>query len=282
MNSRLSGLTIALCATLLSSAAVAAPVIVLPADVGTVPGLNQWYRTNFRDVSTGFTSNTTGAITGANPRDGNGSVQMTSTDGTGKVDFAYIWGFVSGRTLGNLNTLSYDWYRSSTSTNPGAQQPAFRLVYDADGASATVDDRGYLIWESTYNGGGATVATDQWVSSNMLGGNFWQRQFSPGFTVENYETNLNEWMNGPRPVDGDVLSAITAILGIEFGIGSGWNGVFNGYVDNPTFRFGTEAVSTFNFELRAPNAVPEPGGLALFGLGLAAWRFVPRRKGTGG
>jgi hypothetical protein len=217
-----------------------------------------------------------------NPRDGNGSVQMTLTDGTGKVDFAYSWGFVSGRTLGNLSVLSYDWYRSGTSTNPGAQQPAFRLAYDADGNSASTSDQGYLIWEATYNGGGPAVTTNQWVSSDMLGGNFWLRQFSPGFTVENYETNLNEWMNGPRPAGSDVLSADTAILGIEFGIGSGWNGVFDGYVDNPTFRFGTEAVSTFNFEFRAPNAVPEPGGLALFGLGLAAWCSVRRRKSLGG
>jgi hypothetical protein len=205
-----------------------------------------------------------------NPRDGNGSVQMTLTDGTGKVDFAYSWGFVSGRTLGNLNVLSYDWYRSGTSTNPGAQQPAFRLAYDADGNSASTSDQGYLIWEATYNGGGPAVTTNQWVSSDMLGGNFWLRQFSPGFTVENYETNLNEWMNGPRPAGSDVLSADTAILGIEFGIGSGWNGVLT---DMSIIRPFVSALK------RSRHSISSSGRRMLFrnpaGLRCSVWALLP-------
>lgn len=41
MSTRLSRFSIALCTTVLSSVTVAAPVIVLPADVGTSPALNQ-------------------------------------------------------------------------------------------------------------------------------------------------------------------------------------------------------------------------------------------------
>lgn len=260
----------------------ASTVVVYPGDVANAPVLNQWYLTNFRDVSTGFTSNTTAAVTGTQARNGNGSVQMSLTNGTGKADYAYSWGFVAGRTLGSLNTLSYDWYRSGSSTNPAGQQPAFRLLYDADGNAATTADQGYLIWEQIYNGlngaNNGNVPTNQWVSSDLMGGDFWQRQFSPGNTVENFDTDLQEWIAGAQPsAVADILSGNTAILGIEFGIGSGWNGAFEGFVDNVSFRFGTAEVSNFNFELRQNN-VPEPGGVALAGLALFALLATRRRR----
>lgn len=249
-------------------------VIVTPADVGPA-GLDRWYLDNFRDVSTGRTSHTTAAITAANPRSGNGSVEMSLTDGSGKADYVYSWGFVTGRTLGNLDALSYDWYRSGTSTAASHLQPAMRLAYDADGDAATTGDRGYLIWEQVYNG---TTAIDSWVSSDIIGQNFWMR--IPGHTVENFDTNLAEWMAGAHPdADASRLSANSALLGIEFGIGSGWNGTFSGFVDNVAFGFG-EDTTTFNFEARAAdgNTVPEPGSLALVGLGLLGFAAARKRK----
>ena len=258
-----------------ASHANAAVVVVTPADMSVAPTFNAWYLANYRDASNGYTSTTTAAINTANPRSGDGSVQMSLTDGSGKADFVYNWGFVGGRTLGNLSALSYDWYRSSGGSSPSHLQPAMRLSYDTDGDSTTTEDRGYLIWEQIYNGGGLT--TNVWNTSNIFGGNFWQRQFSPGYTVENFETTLQEWINGPRPADADQLSANTAILGIEFGIGSGWNGSFNGFVDNVTFGFGGES-TTFNFEAAAANAVPEPASALLVGLGLLGLAGARRRK----
>ncbi|MCS0591729.1 PEP-CTERM sorting domain-containing protein [Massilia norwichensis] len=252
----------------LGASAQAAEIVVTPADLG--PGLNKWHLDNYRDTSTGYSSTTTAAITDTKPRSGNGSVEMSLTDGSGKADYVYTWGYVPGRTLGNLSALSYDWQRASGGTAGQHLMPAFRLFYDADGNVGTTNDTGYLIFEQVYNppGNNGPVTTDAWVTSDILGANFWMRQFTPGNTVESYDNTLAEWAAGAHPsAVADLLSADTAILGIEFGIGSGWNGSFQGFVDNVTYRFGSGDVTTFNFETEAAD-VPEPASLALITLGL--------------
>ena len=263
MSTRSAIVTLALLA---STQAFATNITVLPTDLNG-GGLNQWNLANFRGTSNGYTSTTTAGITTTNPHGGNGSVQMSSTDATGKADYAYTWGFIAGRTLGNLTSASFDWYKSGTSS-ASVFAPAMRLLYDADGNPATTADQGYLIFEQVYNPNAASVLADQWISSDLMTSNLWQRQFSPGFTVESYGVSMNDWKSGAnQPGNADQLGANTAILGIEFGIGSGWSGVFNGFVDNVSFGFGGN-VTTFNFEAAAAAAVPEPGSIALLGLGV--------------
>jgi hypothetical protein len=261
-----------------ASNAGAAVITVTPAGISAAPVLNSWYITNVRGTGNGYTSVTAADINTAAPRSGNGSVQLALTDGSGKADFAYYWGFAAGRTLGTLDALSYDWYRAVGGSAPSHLQPAIRLAYDSDGDSNTTSDRGYLVWEQVYNGGG--MVTGQWNSSNVLSGNFWQRQTSPGNTVEDYGTTLAEWMAGPRPgFPADQLSATSAITGIEFGIGSGWNGSFSGFVDNVGFGFNNDK-TVFNFETVGAAEVPEPASALLFAGALIGIGAVRRRTVT--
>ena len=99
MNKRLAQLCFITGILAVSSHVGAAEITVLPSDLGVNGVKNQWYIDNFRDISTGYTSITTAAITDANARSGNGSVKMSLTDGSGKADFAYNWGFVSHEYL---------------------------------------------------------------------------------------------------------------------------------------------------------------------------------------
>ena len=202
---------------------------------------------------------------------------MWLTNSSGKADYAYTWGFDGARTLGSLTSMSYDWYRSSASSAAGVM-PAFRLLYDADGNATTTTDQGYLIFEQVYNPNVASVVSDQWVNTDLMTANLWQRQFSPGTTVESYGVTLANWASGSnQPTNADQLGAGTAILGIEFGIGSGWNGTFTGFVDNVSFGFNND-VTTFNFETAQAAEVPEPGSIALLALGMTGLLAARRRR----
>ncbi len=254
------------------ASAQAAEVVITPGMVSAVPVANQWYSTTSGGPSG------TAAITTTNPRSGNGSVEMSLSNISGKADYTYYWGNLPGRTLSSLSQLSYDWYRDTSSTNSSVQQPAMRLLIDADGSAATTNDFGYLIWEQVYQTPGA-VAAGTWVSSDILSGNFWQRNTSGHKTIEQYGVTLADWQTSPNYDGGLILSADTKILGIEFGIGGGWDGAFRGYVDNVSYGFGADA-TRFNFEADAAGAVPEPATLALVGLALLGVAAA-RRRGRG-
>jgi hypothetical protein len=216
-------------------------------------------------------------------RSGNGSVYLQTVNGpagdSSKADFELLASgtalggnyFAAGSfgTLGELTSLGYDWYRDSSSTNSAGQHPALRILVDADGDLNTTGDRGGLVFEIAYNGS-ATATTDTWVTEDIFsynagdGANLWTFGAGMTFAQEGYGNSLADWVAGI-----DTIDANSAVLGFSMGVGSGW-GPFEGAVDNLVVGFnGSE--TTYNFEV-----VPEPGSIALLGLGGLA--LIRRRR----
>ncbi len=228
---------------------------------GQAVGTSGWYYNNVRN------SGTVGIRTDL-PRSGNGSVWFNSPSGTAKADIEYLANAVniSGNYYANgslgafssLTGMAYDWYRASSSTVGSHLHPVMRVVLDQDGNLATTGDRGGLVFELAYNGGGP-ASTDTWVtqaisSSSVLWG-------FGAFPDGGYTTTLASWQ---------ASYSSAAILGFSLGVGSGWVGQFTGAVDNATWSLSSSSTS-FNFEV-----VPEPAETAVFGglglLGFVLWR----------
>jgi hypothetical protein len=200
------------------------------------------------------------AITNTNPRSGDGSVEM-STNGSGaKADFQLVQNF---GTLSSLTNLSIDTFRDGLSTADPNLNAAFRLVFQ--NASGQF---GQLIWERVYNLPGATPL-DQWVTNNMTQDHFWLKYFGQP-AVEEFDHNLTFWQ-------GDSRVGNASIVGINFGVGSGWAGTFHGFADNVSIN-GT----TYNFEVNNATATPEPMTALLLGTGLAGVAAKLRRRRKGG
>lgn len=236
-----------------------------PLTPGAALGASGWFYTNVRN----------NGIVGVHndlPRSGNGSARLQSTQGPGglssKADIEYYHQAATGNfsmgTLGAMSTLSYDWYKKSTSA--ASQHAVVRLYIDGDGSAATTNDRGYLVFERGYNGG--SIPTDQWVSDDLFsyaggGANLWQVAFG----VANFDTAgnwqpISTWQSGFTPSPGGkTFNGASVVYGLSLGVGSGW-GTYDGAIDNVTIGFTGAPVYSWNFEV-----VPAPGAMALLGLG---------------
>ncbi len=189
-------------------------------------------------------------------RDGNGSAYFKGTSGASKADLELF--LSQTRSLSNLSELTYEWYRDSGSTVPAHLHPTLRLIVgnNANATLATVG--GYLVYEGIYQDPPiGTADTGTWVFESVLGANVWGTGNLPGaFAV--YDRNFEAW---------DLTVDDLHVYGISIGFGSGWNGEFEGAIDNVSIAFGDSFNDSWNFEV----AVPAPSALLLFGTGLIAF-----------
>ncbi|MCB1582092.1 MAG: hypothetical protein R3E90_09670 [Marinicella sp.] len=212
------------------------------------------------------------------PLFGDGSLMFftdTQTAGQDKADYQLVWQTSTGaidfpqRTLGNVSALNYAWFRDSASTTTDHFIPVFRLYFYDDAGTlgnAADDVLGLLIWEGVYNGLGTPVE-DSWQIMDIFDGKFWvyvSQSAQGSGVIQNYNATLDDWINAnPQGQPGDPqvsLSANTYILGVNVGVGSGWNNSFLGYVDTIRVAFGASDDTLFNFEvcpLFVPNNNPD-------------------------
>lgn len=225
-------------------------------------------------------------ITGTyKPSTETGSLQFTTgnvTNGTDKADFVHtLNGTLGDLAFNGAASIAYDYYVNSSSGALDHLAPALRLYF----LDAATNKTGYLIYEPVYNGYPVSTGgpQDSWVHADITNANFWMRTFGPSATVEKYDYTLDDWANGRTAPGSFVLSSATQILGIEIGVGSGWNGSFNGAVDHVLVDFGrvgATGVST-NFEVsEATAAVPEPATWAMMIAGFGLVGGAMRRRKT--
>ncbi|MFG0291838.1 MAG: hypothetical protein ACF8MJ_01650 [Phycisphaerales bacterium JB050] len=233
------------------------PTLVSPGASQAV-GATGFYYNNVR-------GNGVAGINSTYARSGNGSAFLSTPSGSGKADIEYIPGTALG-TLSSLSSLSYDWYRDSSSTNAAVQHPAIRLLV-TNGVHT-----GGLVFEQAYNG--SNVPTDSWVTEDIFsynggnGANLWTYGAGMTFAEEGYGNTLADWVGGVGTIDGDWV-----VYGISMGVGSGWSGEFEGAVDNLVIGF--DGVETeFNFETLGSTVIPLPSaaGMAFAGIGLIGLR----------
>ncbi|MCC6930007.1 MAG: PEP-CTERM sorting domain-containing protein [Gemmatimonadaceae bacterium] len=256
--------------------------------VGVLPAGAQAQRTVYPGgpwISDVRGSGGSAAITGNNPRNGNGSLELAVSGDlrdwgwfnlfSGDPATTQGWG-----QLSQLTQVGFDWYRVAmgpTGDAPWqAQSPALRLYVRSGPIGAPVYSE--LVWERWY-----TLAqpapTNQWISENATNQMFWRFVTGQGYTIDDCSspatitpgipvktTSPSAWGNGNNCYAlGDAV-----VYGIGVGLGSNWPHAYKAFADNVTLGFNNDPVLAVhdNFELQS-STTPEPATMLLLGSGLA-------------
>ena len=294
-----SKLILGLCAALVAASAFAQATVTVysqdpaPGDLfqNTQSGLTgasfghpNWVYNNVRGNDFSGTLGSVG-IRDNYPRSGNGSVYFKTVSSGGKADIEYFAaptrtgtgpfysdGFRPLGRLSELTHLSYEWYRDGSSTAQDFLHPVLRLGVLRVNSDNSIN-LGYLIFERVFNGFSGAAPTNSWQSDDIVSNNYglWATA-SLGFGDPNVNFSqvfktLSGWVSA-----ANAANATLFVISVNAGIGSGWNGTFEGAVDNITFGFGGN-YTTYNFEV-----VPEPASMLALGSGLIGLLGLRRRK----
>ena len=255
--------------------ASAAVVVVTPSSLG------DWalYKTDISGIINTGTATAEFVNGPATPPLGTGSAHLMTGPGAGNGSAQMRNSGWAGTRIDALTSLSYSTY--ATAWN-GSQMPYLTIYLDTDG-NGTRDDR--LWFEPTYSRASAANGNPNpqadpvlnlWQTWDALDG-MWYSDAVPG-PGSNAKT-LAQYL-AVKPNATIVNDAGQGIGGIRIASGFASAGEnFDANVDN--FTIGTAAgTTTYNFELRAPAAVPEPGSFVLAGLALAGVGAFTRRRKT--
>jgi hypothetical protein len=241
-----------------------------------------------------------GSITGANPRNGNGSLQLSVSGDL--YDWSWFNFFAGDATstpgwglLSDVTRVAFDWYRVGmppTGDVPWERQTPVLRLYIRSG-DPTSPEFSELVWERYYNVGSPTPL-DQWVIEDMSSQLFWRYVVGEGYTINDCSNPVgitpgiplktaaaSTWGNGSNCFADDAI-----VYGIGVGLGSNWPYPYQGFVDNVQLGFaGDQSLAVWdNFELAAPSTVPEPSTVLLLASGLAGLgggALLRRRLGSG-
>lgn len=223
---------------------------------------NQWYQANVG-------GNASVGITTDYARNGDGSVSFSTSGPDSKADLQYY--FTAPVALSSLTSVSYDFFRSSTSAADPNLSPVFRFdIYKGTSFA------GSLVLENVYQNQ-TPSPVDNWttLSANLGSGIFWATNaaLGPTFASANGgQKTLSQWM-------ADNAGSTLNVVGMSIGVGSGWSGAFNGAVDNVKVDFAGGPSVSSNFEVNAAvAAVPEPATWAFMMMGVGLMGVTLRQR----